>query len=86
MNLPVVILNDKSLLFLEEIIGDALIDPNDPGGLSYAHVYPDGVIKRFGNVIGHRDDLIDAGYELNWKPEMMISGLEKLMDYVEDLE
>lgn len=27
-------------------------------GDSYAHVYPDGTIKRYNSTIGHRDDLV----------------------------
>jgi hypothetical protein len=32
-------------------------DPTARGRQSYAHVYPNGAIKRYGVTIGHRDDL-----------------------------
>jgi hypothetical protein len=33
-------------------------DIKDPEASSYAHIFNDGYIRRFGQIIGHRDDLV----------------------------
>lgn len=38
------------------------------GESPFAHLYPDGTIKRYGTVIGSRDDLTFTGKEATCRP------------------
>ena len=81
---PVVVLNGKRLIAKreseaeEKLFGYALIDPENMGGISYAHVR-NGMVKRLQKIIANESDLVETEEIAHVSDDHLFAGILRMM-------
>jgi len=87
MKHSIVYVNEKRLIAFDHendpSIGFGLIDPDDKGGTSYAHAFPElGTVMRFQEKIADYDDIQWTEDEEEVTTEDILSGIQAMFEKI----